>query len=163
MATSSLETAAAQRRLGLKAVELARQSLGVREDLGPNWGRWVQVYLKAAGLLFPAPWCAAFVSFKIHQAAERLGMSARWPRRAPAAVSSSFLFRWARREGLLIREPEAGCAFLIDGGPTGHRHTGFVASVDRAARTIRTIEGNIGDRVCSRELPWEGLTFLRVA
>lgn len=149
-------------RLGLKAVELARQSLGVREDQGRNWGKWVRVYLETAGLVFPAPWCAAFVSFKVHQAATRWGMTARWPRRAPTAVSSSGIYRWARREGLLAKQPDAGMVFLIRGGPTGYRHTGFVADVDRASRTIRTIEGNVRDRVSRRTLPWVGLVFIRV-
>ena len=156
-------TATERRRLGLKTVELARQSLGVREDQGRNWGRWVRLYLQAAGLVFPAPWCAAFVSFKVNQAAGRLGLKARWPRRAPTAVSSSGIYRWAKREGLLLREPEAGCVFLRRGGPTGYRHTGLVADVDRASRTIRTVEGNVRDQVTQRTLPWAGLAFIRVA
>jgi hypothetical protein len=146
----------------LKTIELAGQSVGVREDTRPNWGRWVSIYLTTAGIAFPAPWCAAFVAYKIHQAGERLGMPVRWPRKMPWATSSSMLYLWARREGLLLDRPIPGCVFLVRGGPTGYRHTGLVHSVDGNGDVL-TIEGNIRDSVIRGRRRNSGLVFIRIA
>ena len=151
------------RTLAQQALYRATQSLGVREDQGRNWGKWVRFYLQAAGLFFPAPWCAAFVSFKVGQAARDLGLEWQWPRRGGAAVSSSALYRWARKRGHLLPAPQDNCVFLIRGGPTGYRHTGFVSRVLPGGQRFTTIEGNVRDRVSARQLRTAGKVFIRIA
>lgn len=129
--------------LGEKAVELAAQSIGVTEET-PNWGRWVKVYLTFIGLVRPAPWCGAFVAYKIHQAAGALGVAAQWPKTGyvPSAVT------WARKRGLVADHPAAGMAFAVWHADKGrYAHIGFIRRVyQHGGKTyFVTVEGNSND------------------
>jgi hypothetical protein len=125
----------------MKAAALAYQSVGVREEpVGANWGKSVSIYLASVGIYQPAPWCAAFVNYKIHQAAQQLGMTTDWPRTAycPAILA------WAKRVGRILAAPQPGCIFLVRGLlPGSAKHTGFVYRV--TGGTIQTVEGNSND------------------
>ncbi len=124
--------------LARQALELADMALraGVREDEGANRGKWVRVYQRWAGYAEGLPWCCMFATYKVHQAARALGVKCRIPRTG----SSSTLYRWFKREGLLLRSPVAGCVGLVKGGPTGHEHTFLVERVDGG--TVHGIDGN---------------------
>ncbi len=125
--------------LQIRTLFLANQSIGVTEEK-PNWGKWVSVYLKFVGFLKPAPWCAAFVSYKVYQAAKQLGVKAKMPKSA----SCQALFKWAEKRGLIHQTPEAGDVFLVWNDKLNrYAHTGFVKSVH--VGEFVTIEGNSND------------------
>jgi hypothetical protein len=49
-------------------VNVLTSQLGATEHpLGSNWGRPVQDYLEAAGIDYPAPWCAAFIEWGLRK------------------------------------------------------------------------------------------------
>lgn len=151
--------------LGRKAVALAAQSVGVREET-PNWGRWVSVYLRFVGLMFPAAWCCAFVCYKVHEAARELNIQTDFPRSGKASYSCTALYRWAVANGRILEKPERGCVFLIRDGDI-YRHTGFVERVLEGG-IVQTVEGNTnaggsaeGDGVYRRERS-KNLVFVRV-
>jgi hypothetical protein len=148
-------------KLGLQAAFRARQSIGVAEEK-PNWGKWVSIYLKFVGYFRPAPWCAAFVAYKVHQAAGDLKAKAAWPKTA----GCDEIYRWAKKTGNVLESPEPGCVFLV-GSPKDYTHTGFVQSV-RDGQVI-TIEGNTnvagereGKYVLARTRLAKGLTYIRI-
>lgn len=136
------------------AVKFAVSQIGVMEKpLGSNRGPEVDRYLKAAGI-DPAqgsfPWCAAFVYFCFHEAAQALG------RKNPVIRTAGVLDHWQRAGETGIARISAaqahmhealirpGHIFIIDtGDPGGAGHTGLVESV--AAGKLVTIEGNTND------------------
>ena len=82
-------------------------------------------------------WCAMFVSWAFAHAGHPL----------PAVTSPhgfakvQYGWEYAARTGRLVWTPKSGDIFFIDHGG-GRGHTGIVVSVDRAAGTMVTIEGN---------------------
>lgn len=153
--------------LGKKAVDLAAQSIGVREEAS-NWGRWISVYLKFVSIFSPAPWCAAFVAFKINQAAQVLSVPNPYLSGIRAA-SCSAVYAWAKTQGRVLPAPEEGCVFLVRGKSPGvFVHTGFVSDLRHGAR-VGTVEGNTnidgsseGVGVFARERSAANLVFIRV-
>lgn len=148
-------------KLGLQAVTRARQSIGVAET-STNWSKWIRIYLAFVGWFRPAPWCAAFVAYKVHQAAGDLRIKSRWPKTAGCDA----IYQWAKRTGNLLDRPEPGCVFLV-GTPRDYTHTGFVAEVH--PEMVITIEGNTnraGERegtcVMQRSRPVSLLTYVRI-
>ena len=141
--------------LGMKALELARQSVGVHEDTD-NWGVWIRVYLAFVGIRTPAPWCAAFVTFKVHQAAKALGVKATMPKTGYCPT----IWNWAVKNHHTLAVPQPGCLFLV-WNDSLHRyaHVGFVAEVHGSYFT--SVEGNSnntgsreGKGVCSNTRRW---------
>jgi len=131
------------KELAERAIECAKRSIGVREDTKPNWGKWVSVYLKFVGILFPAPWCSAFVSYKIHQAAQELGVKTIWPKQA--YVQS--VVNWAKKrpEGSIRTGPLPNSVFVkYDHTLKRYAHIGFIADVkwEGGQEKILTVEGN---------------------
>jgi|SRR5579884_355857 len=129
-------------QLGLRALFRAKQSVGVREvPLNSNWGPSVKIYLASVGITFPAPWCMAFVHYKLHQAAQELGIALQWPRTGSCTVVGN----WADDNARFLDAPEPGCVFLIwSEAKQRYIHTGFVAEVLGPDR-IATVEGNSND------------------
>lgn len=127
--------------LARETLRLALEALGVREERGPNRGRWVRVYQRWAGIAEGLPWCVAFALYKVHQAARRLGIRSRLPRTG----SSSSLYRWYRTRGLVLTAARPGCVGMLRGGPTGHRHTFLVEEVEDDC--VRGVDGNWRDAV----------------
>lgn len=130
--------------LGELALSIALGEAGVKEDPpGSNRGERVDVYLRAAGL-DPAqdsyPWCAAFVSWAIREAALRSGGPYRW--RGSASVANLL----KRNRSLAVVLPKPGDVFLHLG--EHGNHTGFVTGVT-ADGALTTFEGNT-DRAGSR-------------
>lgn len=58
--------------IALRAVADAEANVGVTEEGGENRGKWVETYLASVGLTAGAPWCAAFVYFRLQKAATTL-------------------------------------------------------------------------------------------
>jgi hypothetical protein len=126
----------------------------VREVGGQNRGPWVRLFM--GGLEGQnQPWCAGFVSFVLQMAASFL--HAEPP--IDSSTSSSHLARQAKALGRLVAADEytgtAPVIFLVRGGKTGFKHTGFAYDFD--GTTFQTVEGNTnesgsseGNAVCSK-------------
>ncbi len=126
----------------LEALAIARTQLGVREHpAGSNWGPQVRLYLKASGIHFPAPWCAAFVTWCL----TRAGYKVTTP--GPAAVES--WVQWAEKHGHIVSRPLRGDLICYQWDAGWYDHIGFVERV-LALRWrsrvfvgyVQTIEGN---------------------
>lgn len=121
----------------------ATPPLGVREvPLGSNRGPEVDAYLKFCNVAPPAWWCAAFVSYQIHEAAKTLSMKPKWPKFAMCVD----IFNWGTKHGLVMDTPLVPSVMLIPGDPSkgerAYKHTGFVIAYDQQAGIITTVEGN---------------------
>lgn len=124
--------------LGEVAVKRAKQSIGVYEKPA-NWGKWVKTYLAFVGIFCPAPWCAAFVAFKVHQASRDLGISVMWPKWGYVQK----VVNWAVRRNLLTDEPGPACAFVVyNDDLKRYAHIGFIVEVSSDGKSIKTVEGN---------------------
>ncbi|MBS1725376.1 MAG: CHAP domain-containing protein [Armatimonadetes bacterium] len=119
----------------------------VREELGPNHGKWVDDFLREAGGLGPGyPWCAASINW----CAEACG--APNPDVSDAAVIG--WKRWAQQTGRLMHEPARGrlCFYLH---PDGTGHIGVVISA--GGGEIRSIEGNTSSGNAGSQRDGDGL------
>lgn len=162
---------AKQATLGETVVAVARQHLAEhpREVGGQNSGPWVRYYTRGSeGAAFP--WCAAFVTSVLRQAAEVQG--AKMP--VPYTLSCDLLAANAKKAGIFI--PSKGAKGVIGAGSiflnirkagADWDHTGLVIAT--GADSIETIEGNTNDdgsregyEVCRRFRSWNGRDFVKV-
>jgi hypothetical protein len=141
-----------------------------REVGGQNRGPWVRLYMKG----HDGPewaWCAGFVTFLVHQAAESL--------QATAPIEGSFscdsLAAQGRAAGLFVEENGAtdagvrpGSIFLVRRTSTDWTHAGLVT--ETAPQTFGTIEGNTNDdghregfEVCARSRGYTDKDFVRLS
>lgn len=126
----------------LRALEIAKREVGVREDPpGSNWGPRVSQYINSTGYNFPTPWCLAFV----HWCYERVGVEL-----GGRALVQAF-DNWAGQNGYLVKRPFRGDIVCYDWD--GDRWDDHVGIVDRVLALrwspsgkfvgwIRTVEGN---------------------
>lgn len=116
-------------------IALGQALIGVQEEpRNSNWGPQVKQYLRAGGILSPAPWCCAFVVWCFRQA----GIGSKT---LPTTASCSFLLGWARENGKIVKDPQPGDIFLLlrKGGNSAF-HTGLVRNVSKLY--FGTVEGN---------------------
>jgi hypothetical protein len=127
----------------IRALEKAVTQIGVKEyPAGSNWGLQVSAYLRAAGVTFPAPWCAAFVTWCFKRVGYNTGVL------YPASVES--WVQWAPRVGYAVHRPLRGDVVCYDWGTDNwYDHIGFVEKVlalrwsaGRFVGLVRTVEGN---------------------
>lgn len=136
-----------------KALELAALEIGVRE-IGHNAGPRVEEYLAIVHLGPGNPWCAAFVSYCIHQADIALA-----PPAPPLFRRSGGCARLVElNQALALQRPIDGCVF-VHLQPDGHGHTGFVTAVHPDG-SFDDISGNsdangsrTGGQVCRNRRP----------
>ncbi len=131
------------------AVRIAATQRGVHEIDGSNWGPRVKEYLAAAGLSFPAAWCAAFLTWCFEVAGlklDALGLT--------HEAGVGFWASWARKTGNVVKRPRRGdCgAWELDGPKYQWGDHIFIV---RRALSI----GTLGALVQS----WEGNTSTGVA
>src|SRR5215813_7754666 len=86
--------------IALRAAEDAEANVGVKEAGGDNHGKFVEVYLRSVGLGPGAPWCAAFVHYRLQEAARELGLEL--PDDFPASGYCPDYKNWARRNGVWL-------------------------------------------------------------
>jgi hypothetical protein len=122
--------------LALRALEVARTQLGVREATGHNDGAAVESYLRSVGLGKGYAWCASFIYWCFNQAAKALGVS------NPLAQTGGVLDHLAKTHGQIVHTPQVGDIFIMDFGE-GKGHTGIVKEV--RGNMIVTVEGNTND------------------
>lgn len=114
---------------------------GLAVEVSRNNGPLIRRMLARVGIMSPAPWCAAFVTYCLTEA----GVPRKELPRGAARVAN--WIRWAREKGLLI--PRAGiergvaCAWL-NKDKTGHIY--FDLGPDSTGYHRRTAEGNTNAR-----------------
>ena len=124
--------------LAQQTLKRAWESLGV-EETSPNWSGWIRYYLAFVNIFQPAPWCASWMVFKLHQAATDLGIKSKYPK--TGYVQS--IYNWAEKNGYLLSKPVIGCVFFVWHPELDrYAHIGFVKSVSKDGKRFVTIEGN---------------------
>lgn len=138
--TVSTITKEVLQRLANQVVKDAIANIGVEEKpIGSNWGRWIKKYLNSVDINYPAPWCAAFVYYRISTAANKLKITTKFIK--TGYVHSIYL--WAKKKKYLLDKPIAGCIFLQwNEGLNRYAHTGIVKDVNYTKNSFTTIEGN---------------------
>lgn len=131
--------------LAAAVIQVAEAELqqNAREVGGNNQGPFVEKYLAPTGLKAPQPWCAAFASWCVREAARTLKVKPP----LPYTASTRSIYDAAKARGLLVPEPEAGDLILwgLLSPPRRYGHTGIV--VKRSGGRLVTIEGNRTPRV----------------
>ena len=136
--------------IALGAAAGAEANVGVREDAAhTNHGKWVEMYLASVGLDGGAPWCAAFVHYRVAAAAKEIGHGL--PSDFPASGWCPDYQEWGQKHKLWISavSPER---FQVQRGdlclfwfPAKERvaHIGII--VEAHADYYITVEGNTND------------------
>jgi|688.fasta_scaffold76603_5 hypothetical protein len=116
--------------------QVLETQIGVSEQpSGSNWGPKVSEYLAAAGISFPAPWCAAFIEWGMQKIGKK-GAGAYVPSWNVAAK--------------VVKHPRRGDLGLIY-FPSLKRYAHiYCVSETISSSSVRTIEGN-SNRAGSRE------------
>ena len=134
--------------LHLVALEYARDMLGVKE-VGENWGPEVKMFLEAAGVGVPAPWCAGFVNWCAQKAGMLLGLHSALEDVPLQAYVQSY-YKLGNAQGWIIPPEQArpGDLFLLY-FPRLKRyaHIGWVdkGGVDLDLLKFHTVEGNTNE------------------
>jgi len=109
----------------------------ITQDRGPE----VDKFIRFCGLKPPQWWCAAFVSYQIHQASKTSGVFTSWPK----AASCDYIYGWGKKHKLLLDEPGIPSVMLIKakkGADRQYKHTGIVVDYDPDTKIITVVEGN---------------------
>lgn len=127
--------------LRARALALAERYIGVREHGGRNRGPQIERWLDTVNLPPGQPWCAAFVSSILREAAAGLHMA------SPIPLCGSVAKLWKKapehmRSGRCTRG-SIFIHFTDPDNPHGFGHTGFVTGVD--GDHMMTVEGNTDD------------------
>ena len=122
-------------RASVAPLDVALEHDWVREE-GQNNGAAVRMMQAITGNTPPAPWCAAFVSFCLHES---------FKGKPPFKLSGGCdeLLKAMRAAGLERAEPVGPGVFFVMDKPTDAVHTGFVSVVN--GNRFWTIEGNASD------------------
>lgn len=128
---ADVKLSACQRRV----IEIGRSQLGQHEQpFGSNWGGMVPAYLAAAGIHYPAPWCAAWTQWVM--------VNAGYGRYANASAGVFYIEGWAHQHGLLRATPHPGVLVLF---LTSQGHMGIVERVRQDG--VVSLEGNASNQV----------------
>jgi hypothetical protein len=155
--------------IGTAILEYARAHLDQqpREVGKQNYGPWVRLYMNGnEGNEWP--WCAGFVTFILHQAAESLQVESP----IEGSFSCDALAAQAQEAGLFLSESEVkpyaippGSLFLVRRTDTDWTHVGIVEEANE--EYFRTIEGNTNDageregyEVCARWRSYSDKSFI---
>lgn len=162
--------------LGATVVRVAEQHLAEHpvEVGGENRGPWVRLYTDGkdgAGY----PWCAAFATSVVRQAAQDVGVAMPVKR----TLGCDEIALHAKKNKLFVEEAELasgavekraiepGSLFLVRRTSTDWTHTGIVVRAGDDA--FETIEGNTNDdgswegyEVCRRHRDYRGIDFVRL-
>lgn len=163
------------RPIALRAVQDALANVGVQEE-GDNSGPAVEAYLASCvpALKPPAPWCAAFVRYRMRQAARALGLT--YDATFPRSAYTPDWANWANKYDKWVSRERAkdNPSLILPGDlalfwfPAIERigHIGIVTQVTQTG--VVTVEGNTrpmsgggvdrdGDGVYRRVRKWSSL------
>lgn len=135
--------------LAKASLDFALTNVGRKEATGKNDGAFVNSIQEwyAGAREHGAPWCALFATWCIYRAAAILAITPKIPK----TDSSTHLYDYAKKSGMLLEAPIAGCIGLVkgDGGSAGksHHHTFRVTSVDKLVGVVHSCDGNWGNSV----------------
>mgnify|MGYP003153781975 FL=1 len=128
--------------LGLAALEVAIEEIGLGEEGGNNSGPHVAKYKlqEDDGPDDDGAWCAAFISWCIEEACRRLGVEMPFKR----SQGAKRLFKNAGNAGSFTSTPRPGDLICWDRGTPGswQGHIGIVEKIDGSI--VHTVEGNVG-------------------
>lgn len=134
--SSTLVTIDAGGNINLKAVEIGKSQLHVRELTNNNDGKEVEAYLKSVNLGKGYAWCMAFVFWCFQKAAEALGKTNPVPKTAGVL---DCLAKAKAKKYLIINDPKTGDQGIMDfGGGKGHTYI----VTERRGVSVFTVEGN---------------------
>lgn len=148
----------AEASLAERTLAVLDSQVGVAESPS-NWGPKVSLYLRAAGIFSPAPWCAALLTWALLEAgADR--------KKLPKfAASTYFWWDWARKNKRLItdgKRARRGFFGVWNGKGGGHI---FAVTRPQGTYSVMTIEGNTneagereGKYVMRRYRPWSQIS-----
>lgn len=129
--------------IALKALDDAKANIGATEEGENNWGPYVKQYLADVGIDAPAPWCAAFVHYRLKQAMVETKTEVD---DIPHTGYVPDWVNWAKNEGLWIPVyPSPEClpgdlvCYYFEAKGECH-HIGFLTVVN--GPLIQTVEGN---------------------
>lgn len=149
-------TACARHLIGVE-----RSQLGVHEiPDGSNWGSHIPDYLAAAGIGFPAPWCAAFQAWAYRLA--RVGFPSAWDGYIAATKTDQAgvfaIVRNAQARGWIRAIPKPGMlAAFID-------RLGHVELVEQVTtQGFDSIGGNVSNAVRENYHPFGGRPTVFIA
>ncbi len=143
--------------IALLAAADAEANVGVHEGSAENQGKYVEIYLRSVGLVPGEPWCAAFVYYRLAQAAMKLRktLPAGFPRSGYCPDFKS----WAKEHGLWLpasARPLRGDLCLFYFPKIGRiAHMGIVIK-PLPLGMFRTVEGNTGPRGAIGEVDRDG-------
>lgn len=122
------------------ALKIAIDCLGKKEATGNNDGEFVNMVQEFVGGIreHGLPWCASFRSWCMVQT----GLNPVTPK----SDSSTWLYSYAKSNGLLLEKPIPGCTGLVkakesEHGKT-HVHTFAVIGLDESNGTVHSVDGN---------------------
>lgn len=140
-------------RQKLVRVEEAAARLGIHEVGGNNQGPWVKKFLAEVGLPQGYPWCAAFQSYELHQAAgEKLPIE---------SASVEAFYDYGKAHGWIVTRPLRGDLVCFDFDGDG-RFNDHIELVDKVLAlgpvfTLRTIGGNTSSGVAGSQADGDGV------
>lgn len=148
--------------LAATSIDIAQRQIGVKEATGKNDGKQVAVYQDYIGKWVEGePWCAAFASWCIGQAAAKLGITTLFKKSA----GSTEIWAQAKKNGTTLTSPIPYCIGLIR-APAGsgktHEHTFRVNSVDLPKGIVHSIDGNWSNQVMETAHPISRCDFVAV-
>ncbi len=119
--------------LSIRALEVAKTQLYVREATNHNDGVDVEKYLRSVGLQKGDPWCMAALYWSFNEAARHLN------RKNPVPKTGGVLDCLERAKAYVVLNPSIGDQFIMNFG-RGKGHTGIIQAV--RSSSIFTVEGN---------------------
>lgn len=148
--------------IGLRIVAKAVSHIGEREIGDSNTGPQVDKYLAYVGLDPGQEWCAAAACYWVGTTLVQIGL----PTYAhPKTGSTGAIHVWGINHAATVGRTSVfpGCVgCLIDHTTnTGYRHTVLVRTVDHAAGTFTTVEGNDQNAVRSETRHLSNFDFVR--
>lgn len=131
---NAIQESGPSKKLSLRALEIMKTQLYMREITGKNDSPEIDVYLKSVGAPKGSAYCMALVYWAFSEAAKEQGKV------NPLVKTGGVLNQWNKQpKNVKFSKPEKGAIFIMDFGK-GKGHCGMVddAYLDR----IHTIEGN---------------------
>jgi hypothetical protein len=139
------------RDIAIRATDDALENVGVKEK-SENWSPFIKLYLQSVGIEFPAPWCCAFVYFRLLKAANEAGEELEdYPRSGYVPD----VLNWAKKHDRFVSaetvkagkyKPKKGDLVLFYFKELGRvAHVGFVENFGSVNSVFKTCEGNTSD------------------
>jgi hypothetical protein len=145
---------------------VAREKLGIKEATGNNDGPFIRMIQRivARGYkwLDNQKWCCIFVTWAIHEAAKRMGITAK----SPYDASCTSYYKWLKKNGHLLDHAEPFCIGFVpkkNGAPETFEHVFFVGGPDPfEGEWMWTLEGNLGNKVTRNKRRIAGYKFAKI-